>query len=192
MGFDEEWAGLKSGAGQRGSPGTRLNSAGDGGGDNGSLQHVQADKKKAAARIEEHVGPDTRSAGNAADADTEAITGGGSGGSGGVSVFLPGHEPRPPLAIASPGGMRDWDVRTGLQFRKREWDRHLKKLIGRLNSEMSNLRQTNLLFQGTEGRRESGFGLIPGGSSPSDSPFLTTTEGPPGPWAPGRSKLTDL
>ena len=76
MSFDEEWTELKGQTGR--SSATRLDGTGShspGAEGKDGLNHMAADKKKAARYLEEHQGPDTVTAGNAADDDTEAITG---------------------------------------------------------------------------------------------------------------------
>ncbi|MCX2967370.1 MULTISPECIES: hypothetical protein [Streptomyces] len=97
------------------------------------MAHSEAEKKKAARYIEEHLGPDTHKAGALADGDTTAVVGS-----------------RTAPSTVSAGSLRGWEVRTGLDGRLEEWHRNCKRLTARLEGELNGLRRTNVLFQGTE------------------------------------------
>lgn len=112
---------------------------------NDNLAHSDAEKKKAAKCIEEHLGPGTKKAGVIADDASELVAG----------------NPSAPTAVSS-GTMRDWEVQKALSHRMGEWRRHFRQLDGRLDSELAGLRGNNLLFGRTEVDTRASFnGITP-------------------------------
>lgn len=132
MGFGEEWA-------QR-----------------TSLKHSEAMKRKAARYIEEHLGPDTRTAGRMADDANDAVTGATTGSPSGTVPWAPGAQ-HAPVTFSPLGRLRGWEVQIGLGHRQREWQRHRRQLEGRLGAEASALREVNFMFGRQDTLAEASF-----------------------------------
>ncbi|MGP3990357.1 hypothetical protein [Streptomyces sp. 3N207] len=110
------------------------------------LSVTPADKRAAARYIETDLGPDAvREGGQAVTAST--------------SVFGSSN--------TTPGELRGWDTRKGLDFCLERWDEAWKKVTGRLRSEMHALHATKTSFQNQELDRVRGFNSLtsPSGSS---------------------------
>ncbi|MEU3450083.1 hypothetical protein AB0H29_23090 [Streptomyces thermolilacinus] len=122
MGFDEEWAQLRSEAAARQSSGTRLNQlAPAGGGGGGGEADFGSDPKKkatAAGKLDGEVKNQTVKASNHADEATNAA----------VSTFS------------------GWDTAAGLKKVQKTWESQVKTLTGRLSTEAANLRTTRGMF----------------------------------------------
>lgn len=124
MGFDEDWAGIRSGVTEQTPVGTRLNQLDGGGGGGGtsggppSLATAPAKKKAAANTIENELEPDTAKAAKVADAATTAAV----------------------------GGFEGWATAAGLKTVETTWDSQVKNLLARLASEKTALRSTALTF----------------------------------------------
>ncbi|MBW1601521.1 hypothetical protein JJV70_05240 [Streptomyces sp. JJ66] len=129
------------------------------------MAHSEAEKKKAAKYIEEHLGPETRKGGVIADEDSGAVTGS-----------------RNAPSTVSAGSLRGWEVRTGLDSRLEEWHRHLEQLTTRLTGELNGLRQANILLQGNELDTSARFSGINNNFHSPISDFAPPS--PPGPYAP--------
>lgn len=156
----------------------QLNQADGGGGSGGpggDLATSPAQKKKAAKYIEEHLAPDTQSAGRLADEESSAVAGGGSPSGPIMGTFLPQQKWHPPMASAGGGGeFRDWATKSGLSTAMSAWERQVKALEGRLTHYMSALRGANNLYQGQDGLTGSQFNGTNGPLLQSpNSPFLT-------------------
>lgn len=127
MGFDEEWAGIRTSAPEQGAVGMRLNQL-DGGGGGGSaggspdLATAPAKKKAAANTIENELEPNTGKAAAWADSATTA-------------------------AVA---GFAGWATAAGLKTVETTWDKQVRTLLARLASEKTALRGTALSFSGQE------------------------------------------
>ncbi|NSC21397.1 hypothetical protein FM076_09335 [Streptomyces albus subsp. chlorinus] len=101
------------------------------------------DKRAVAAYIEKDLGPAVvREGGQAVMAST--------------SVFGSSN--------TTPGELRGWDTRKGLDFCLERWDEAWKKAANRLRGEMHALNATKTSFQGLEYERVRGFARL---SSPS-------------------------
>ncbi|GHG20874.1 hypothetical protein ACFV5J_14875 [Streptomyces zaomyceticus] len=123
MGFDEDWAGIRSGTTAEASVGMRLNQldGGGGGGPSGGAPHLAtapAKKKAAANTIETELEPDTAKAAKVADAATTAAV----------------------------GGFEGWATAAGLKTVETTWDSQVKGLLARLSSEKTALRGTAVAF----------------------------------------------
>ncbi|MYS08053.1 hypothetical protein GTW71_16790 [Streptomyces sp. SID6041] len=123
MGFDEDWAGIRSGTTEQAPVGTRLNQldGGGGGGTSGgrpNLATAPAKKKAAANTIENELEPDTAKAAKVADAATTAAA----------------------------GGFEGWATAAGLKTVETTWDSQVKNLLARLASEKTALRGTAVTF----------------------------------------------
>ncbi|MGP3974991.1 hypothetical protein ACTWQF_13475 [Streptomyces sp. 8N114] len=137
MSFKEEW----SHAG--GSARTQLNGAPSNAGgkreDGADLSVTAADKRAAAGYIEKELGPAAlREGGQAVLAST--------------SVFGSSN--------TTPGELRGWDTRKGLDFCLERWEAAWKKAAGRLRSEMHALNATKVAFQNQELDRVRGFNSL--------------------------------
>ncbi|WP_318208189.1 MULTISPECIES: hypothetical protein [unclassified Streptomyces] len=128
MGFDEDWAGIRSGVTEQAPVGTRLNQLDGGGGGGGtsggppSLATAPAKKKAAANTIENELEPDTAKAAKVADAATTAAV----------------------------GGFEGWATAAGLKTVETTWDSQVKNLLARLASEKTALRSTAVSFSQQE------------------------------------------
>ncbi|MFI0987700.1 hypothetical protein [Streptomyces exfoliatus] len=127
MGFDEDWAGIRSGTTAQDPVGTRLNQLDGGGGGGGggaapggapNLATAPAKKKAAANTIENELEPDTAKAAKWADAATTAAV----------------------------GGFEGWATAAGLKTVETTWDNQVKNLLARLASEKTALRGAALSF----------------------------------------------
>ncbi|PJE97388.1 hypothetical protein CUT44_11910 [Streptomyces carminius] len=105
----------------------------------GDLSHSEAQKKKAAAYIEEHLGPGTTKAGVIADGDSETVAGGSN------------------ATACTVGKLSGWGVQKGLSHRMGRWQRNAKRLTGRLEAELTGLRQANTFFQDNESDTAASF-----------------------------------
>ncbi|MFC9246841.1 hypothetical protein ACFT7S_23445 [Streptomyces sp. NPDC057136] len=139
MSFDEEWAQHKQAASEQQSSHMRLNQLpADGSGPTGptgstpDLATAPAAKKKAANTIETKLEPGTKQAADAADESTrKAIT-----------------------------EFSDWDTGAGLKKAHAHWDTQVKRLMGRLSSEKSSLRNTSTLFNNQDISTGQDFGPL--------------------------------
>ncbi|WP_411574530.1 hypothetical protein [Streptomyces fradiae] len=126
MGFDEEWAQLRSEAAARQTSGMRLNKlAPVGGGGGGGEADFGSDPKKkatAAGKLDGEVKTQTVKASDHAD---EATTGA-------VSEFS------------------GWDTAAGLKTVQKTWETQVNTLTGRLSTEAANLRTTRSMFLGKD------------------------------------------
>lgn len=120
MGFDEEWAQLRSEASARQGPGMRLNqlAPAGGGGGAGDFGTDAAQKKLAASKLSGEVRTQTDNAGKKADEETTAA----------VTAFS------------------GWDTAAGLKAVETTWDKQVKNLLGRLATESHNLSTTRKMF----------------------------------------------
>ncbi|MEV6251117.1 hypothetical protein AB0M38_33865 [Streptomyces sp. NPDC051742] len=126
MGFDEDWAGMRSGTTPQDPVGTRLNQLDGGGGGGGggasggapNLATAPAKKKAAANTIENELEPDTAKAAKWADAATTAAV----------------------------SGFEGWATAAGLKTVETTWDNQVKNLLARLASEKTALRGAALSF----------------------------------------------
>lgn len=121
---------------------TRLNESappGGGQGPGGDLAHSEAQKKKAAEYIREHLGPETKKAGVIADDESEALTGG-------VSA-----------TACTVGKLNGWEVQRGLSHRLGKWQRNVKRLTDRLDAELAGLQRTDTLFRTNEDDTKASF-----------------------------------
>ncbi|WP_101256714.1 hypothetical protein [Streptomyces barkulensis] len=126
---------------------TRLNElahpgGGGGQGPGGDLAHSETQKKKAAGYIEQHLGPDTKKASILAEEDSETAVGGSN------------------ATICTTGKLNGWEVARGLSHRLNKWKRNSKRLQGRLDAELTGLRQTNTLFGNNETDTKASFNGI--------------------------------
>ncbi|MEU0114918.1 hypothetical protein ABZ137_14620 [Streptomyces bobili] len=126
--------------------GTQLNQfpadPGSGGGNGGLhgpyLASSPAAKKAAAKSIEEHIAPDTRTAGDVADASTTAA----------VKAF-------------SAKDAEGWVTSGALKGAHETWGRQVTALLNRLNGEKEALLATNTLLSGTDFQVGAGVRQIP-------------------------------
>ncbi|MDX6758698.1 MULTISPECIES: hypothetical protein [Streptomyces] len=135
MGFDEEWAQLRSEAAARQNPDMRLNQlapAGGGGGGGSDFGTDAAQKKLAAGKLSGEVRTQTDSAGKKADEDTSA-------------------------AITAFSG---WDTAAGLKTVETTWDNQVKNLLGRLATESHNLGTARKMFLTQDFEMYSDFRLL--------------------------------
>ncbi len=103
------------------------------------LAVTPADKRAAAHYIETDLGPAVvREGGQAVTASTD--------------VFGSSN--------TTPGVLRGWDTRKGLDFCLERWDEAAKKAATRLRSEMHALNATKTVFQNQEVDRVRGFGNV--------------------------------
>ncbi|MFI8292099.1 hypothetical protein ACIGBL_23465 [Streptomyces sp. NPDC085614] len=123
MGFDEDWAGIRSGAPARTHDGMRLDGTDPGGGAGPAggapdLATAPARKKAAARTIETELEPRTGTAARRADAATaEAVA-----------------------------GFDGWATASGLKTVEATWDKQVKALLARLATEKEALRGTAVAF----------------------------------------------
>ncbi|GAA2338211.1 hypothetical protein OKJ48_36415 [Streptomyces kunmingensis] len=91
------------------------------------LASTPAAKRAAARAIEDHIEPDTKTAGDWADEDTSTA----------VKEFGPkdGH---------------GWDTATALKSAHKTWGEQVNNLMHRLSAEKSSLRSANNILQGTD------------------------------------------
>ncbi len=124
MGFEEEWAQLRTEAAARQTSATRLNQAAGPGGGGGSPDFGSdpAKKKEAAGKLEGEVRTQTSTAAKTADEETTAATTAFSG----------------------------WDTAAGLKTVATTWDTQVKNLLGRLSTEAHNLRVVRRNFLGQD------------------------------------------
>ncbi|MEU3820857.1 hypothetical protein AB0E74_14710 [Streptomyces sp. NPDC030392] len=133
MGFDDEWAQLRSEAATRHDTSMRLNQLppADGGGGGsaggaGKLVSTPQEKTAAANSIKNAIVPHTKKATGWADEATSKAT----------------------------SALRDWQTGAALKTVQTTWDKQVKTLLGRLNSEEMKLRATNRILGGVDqGRR---------------------------------------
>lgn len=191
MPFDDEWARIKTDAAAKesdSSTAVRLNEAKGGGMDPADPRYMPTPgegmasdpdaKRKAAKYIEEELAPDTELAGVHAGNATETVTGSAPGGrtlpgpfvKPQVDTFMPGY-------VSGPGEFDGWAVKTGLNKALTQWSAQLANLVGRLNGEVSALRQARILYQGNDQLTLNGL-----------TPHLTS---PDVSWQP-RSRIGDL
>ncbi|MEV6421911.1 hypothetical protein [Streptomyces sp. NPDC051662] len=131
MSFEQEWAQLKSAATERHSAHMRLNQLpADGGATTPDLATSPAKKKAAANTIENHLEPGTKSAANAADE---------------------------PIRTAV-GEFKGWETGAGLKKAHEHWDSQVKRLMGRLSSEKTGLRNASATLIGNDVSVEQNFG----------------------------------
>ncbi|MFJ6784713.1 hypothetical protein [Streptomyces yangpuensis] len=132
MGFDEEWAQLRTEAAARQNPDMRLNqlAAPDGGG-GGSADFGSDESKKriASGKLGGEVKTQTESAAKKADEETAA-------------------------AITAFSG---WDTAAGLKTVETTWDNQVKNLLSRLATESHNLAVTRRMFLGQDNEIYNGF-----------------------------------
>ncbi|MFF9865031.1 hypothetical protein ACF1G0_06360 [Streptomyces sp. NPDC013953] len=139
MGFDEEWAQLRSEAADRREASMRLNQlpadpgGGGGGGAGGKMASTPSEKRAAANTIETTLVPDTKKATDWAD---EATTG-------------------------AMGALKGWETAAGLKTVQDTWDKQVKTLIGRLDREKGALRATVTTLTGVDVGRGQQIGSIP-------------------------------
>lgn len=134
MSFDDEWAQHKSTAVEHQNSQMQLNQLpADPGGGGGTgapdLATSPAKKKKAANTIETNIQPDVKSGADAADESTTAA----------ITEF------------------KGWDTAAGLKKAHGHWDSQVKRLIARLESEKSALRNTSTLFSNNDIVTHSNF-----------------------------------
>ncbi|NXY97966.1 hypothetical protein HYE82_27040 [Streptomyces sp. BR123] len=130
MSFEEEWGRHKQAAATEGtSPQMRLNQlAADPGGGSGTpsgygvLATIPPEKKKAANTIQNVLQPGTTNAANAADEPTKNA----------VKAFT------------------GWDTAAGLTKAHTHWDDQVKRLMARLDSEKTGLREASNMLSGTD------------------------------------------
>lgn len=126
MGFDEEWAQLRSEAAARQSSGTRLNQlAPAGGGGGGGEADFGSDPKKKGTASNQLSGEVTTLTKNAAKKADEAT---GSA----VTAFS------------------GWETAVGLKKVEKTWDSQVKMLLGRLSREATSLGETRRMFQNND------------------------------------------
>ncbi|APU44497.1 MULTISPECIES: hypothetical protein [unclassified Streptomyces] len=140
MGFDEEWAQLRSDAAARQGPDMRLNqlapAAGGGGAPDFGTDAAQ--KKLASGKLSGEVRTQTDNAGKKADEETTA-------------------------AITAFSG---WDTAAGLKTVETTWDNQVKNLLGRLATESRNLSRTRSMFLTQDFEMYSDFRMLkPSGSN---------------------------
>ncbi|MEU6758527.1 hypothetical protein [Streptomyces sp. NPDC046685] len=131
MGFDEEWAQLRSEAAARQGPSMRLNqlAPAGGGGGVGDFGTDAAQKKTAAGKLAGEVRTQTDTAGKKADEETTAA----------ITAFA------------------GWDTAAGLKTVETTWDDQVKNLLGRLDTESHNLGLARRMFLGQDFEMYSDF-----------------------------------
>ncbi|GGQ33740.1 hypothetical protein GCM10010215_67110 [Streptomyces virginiae] len=132
MGFDEEWAQLRTEAAARQNPAMRLNqlAAPDGGGGGSAdFGSDEAKKKTASGKLGGEVKTQTETAAKKADEETAA-------------------------AITAFSG---WDTAAGLKTVETTWDNQVKNLLSRLATESHNLAVTRRMFLGQDNEIYNGF-----------------------------------
>ncbi len=133
MAFDDEWSKIKTD-----STGMRLNQLDGGGGggtDRPDLKTAPTEKKAAAKVIQDILEPDTRTAGDHADATTTAAK----------------------TAFAG------WQTASALKTVEDTWAGQVKMLLGRLAGEKAALSGSGFAFQAQELKTRDGFApLAPG------------------------------
>lgn len=139
MDFDEEWAGLRAAAAERGSTGMRLNglpeegpAPGYGPGGTPTLASTPSEKRAAAGVIENELLTSTKKAGDHAD---------DSNGS----------------AVTAFGG---WATAAALKKVQTTWDGQVKTLLGRLARERDGLRNTATTLRGVDIDRRDGIDAV--------------------------------
>ncbi|MFD3352522.1 hypothetical protein [Streptomyces fradiae] len=140
MGFDEEWAQLRSEAAQRLDTSMRLNQlpadqGGGGGGGSGKLVSSAAAKTAAANTIQNELMPSTQTAGKHAAESTN----------GAASEFA------------------GWATGSALKKMQTTWEGQVKTLMGRLGKERDGLRQTNVTLSGVDTDRGGQIRKVPSG-----------------------------
>ncbi|MEU5166576.1 MULTISPECIES: hypothetical protein [Streptomyces] len=139
MGFDEEWAGLRAAAAERGSTGMRLNglpeegpAPGYGPGGTSTLASTPSEKRAAAGVIENELLTSTRKAGDHADESNGSA----------VTAFS------------------GWATAAALKKVQTTWDGQVKTLLGRLGRERDGLRNTATTLRGVDIDRRDGIDTI--------------------------------
>ncbi|GGQ03262.1 hypothetical protein [Streptomyces roseolilacinus] len=136
MGFDEEWAQLRTEAAARLDTSMRLNQLpADQGGGGGKLVSSAAAKSAAANTIQNEIMTKTQTAGKHAAEATESA----------VSTF---------------GG---WATGSALKKVQTTWEGQVKTLMGRLGKERDGLRQTNTILSGVDTDRGGQIRKVPSG-----------------------------
>jgi hypothetical protein len=156
MTFNEEWGRLRSEAASQASTHTQIDHVADapGGGNNFLLSpnpdfSSSATKKKAAVTaLEQHIQPDTKSAGEVVDDSTKAAK----------------------------DGFKNWATGGALGQAHTGWQASVKALQARLTTEKAALSGANGLFQSNDGRTGLRLSLLaPPGSGVNDpySPYIS-------------------
>lgn len=127
MGFDEEWAQLRSEAAARQTAGTRLNqlaapSGGGGGSGTPNFSSVTQQKKTAAGKLEGELKTQTTNASNHADEATNTA----------VTTFA------------------GWGTSAGLKKVQKTWEDQVNNLLGRLGREANGLRGAGRLYSNND------------------------------------------
>ncbi|MFJ8694817.1 hypothetical protein [Streptomyces roseolilacinus] len=141
MGFDEEWAQLRTEAAARLDTSMRLNQlpadqgGGGGGGGGGKLVSSAAAKSAAANTIQNEIMTKTQTAGKHAAEATESA----------VSTFS------------------GWATGSALKKVQTTWEGQVKTLMGRLGKERDGLRQTNTILSGVDTDRGGQIRKVPSG-----------------------------
>ncbi|MFG3260417.1 hypothetical protein [Streptomyces sp. NPDC048172] len=133
MSFAQEWA--RSSEAAR----VRLASTGTGTGTGfgaGDLNVTPADKRAAARYIERELGPAAARGGDRAVTSSTSVFG---------------------SSNTTPGALRGWDTRKGLDFCLERWDEAWKNVLSHLQHEVSALGGTASLFEGEEAERVRSF-----------------------------------
>ncbi|MGW1197452.1 hypothetical protein ACWD4B_16680 [Streptomyces sp. NPDC002536] len=132
MAFEDEWAELRSQAEAR----TRLNGASVPGGTSGGgapdLKSSAEKKRSAVAALEQHIEPDSQTAGRLVDEAAEAAA----------------------------KGLKEWATGAGLTAALNGWRSSVKALQARLSAEKAALAGTNRLFTGMDGQIGGQFSAV--------------------------------
>ncbi|MFD6274115.1 hypothetical protein ACFWFI_00715 [Streptomyces sp. NPDC060209] len=139
MGFDEEWAALRTVAAERGSTGMQLNglpeegaTPGYGPGGTSTLSSTASEKNAAAGVIENELLTSTKKAGDHADeSNTGAVT-----------------------------AFSGWATASALKKVQTTWDGQVKTLLDRLGRERDGLRNTATTLRGVDIDRRDGIDVI--------------------------------